>query len=381
MASAKNPQAERGAAVVAERFPALAPSCLETPVVSSHRSQRSRVSEHGDEIPDWLNIDGHEDRQQAPVEVEVESEQPGELTNGRFSAAFLKAREQRRDLLIRLDDENEDDLYARLVKCGQELTLVCECCGVTRRAETSCSLKWCPVCARKRAAQRAVKYSKASENMKWPLHVTLTRCNMSGITKKDVADLKAAFQKLRRTKLWSSNVLGGIVSVELTNRGKGWHPHLHTLCDCQWLALDVRPPARQDSRARKAEKCRLASIELEREWSRLVGQLMSSIDVRRCSGEIAVREVLKYAIKPGDLLSSPDHIGDAIRAITGGRNCTPYGSLYGKRRELSDEKRPPAKCDGCGELGSLRPEATFLDGEFKRVGQRNRARLDRHARS
>jgi hypothetical protein len=228
-------------------------------------------------------------------------------------------------------------------------------CGDRQRCEQRCNLKWCPVCARKRSAQRCCRYSIAAQNMRWPMHITLTICNVGEISIEDIRALKAAFKRLRRTLLWRRCVVGGIVSLELTNTGKGWHPHLHILADAEWLSLETRPPCRADSRARKFKKCQRASAELERAWSACIGQMMSSIKVRRCSGEVAIREVLKYAVKPADLIDSPDAIGPAIRAISGGRNVTPFGTLYNLRSELR-EKPHVCKCAACGEVGTLAPE-------------------------
>lgn len=275
----------------------------------------------------------------------------------RRSDAFFRARELRAALVVRLDREEEDELCRRLRTCGDEFMLNCTSCGHVHRCEQACHLKWCPVCARSRSAQRVAKYERAAARMKWPLHVTLTRCNVGEITRDHIRALKRDCVRLRRTKLFRECVVGGLVSLELTNTGRGWHPHLHLLIDCEWLSLTVRKPIRSDSRDRKAAKCKAASAELERTWSKIIGQLLSSVKVRRCSGAEAVREVLKYAVKPSDLIDSPDPVGPAIRAISEGRLSTPFGSLYGLRHELNEEKRPPFKCPSCAEVGTMIPEA------------------------
>lgn len=301
-------------------------SCLETPAISEHRR---------------LNA-GTTDSQQRP---QVEKR----------SAAFLRARELRRDLLIRLEAEEEDELADRLRKCGNPIVFVCTSCSALHRAEQACHLKWCPVCARSRSAQRVAKYEAAAAHMQWPMHITLTRTNLATISQADVFALKRAFKKLRRQHIWKKNVVGGIVSIELTNKGKGWHPHMHVLADCKWLAIDTPEPKRWHSRARKAELCQMASEELMHAWSACIDQLLSSIKVRRCDGTTAVREVLKYSVKPSDLVDSVDPIGPAIRAISGGRLCTPFGTLYNLRKELRANKKPFA-CPSCSKVGTMMPE-------------------------
>lgn len=302
-------------------------SCLETPAISEHGSRRN-------------NLDGSGDNRQE-----------------KRSAAFLKSRELRRDLAARLVAEKEDDLAAKLGRCGQPVTFICTNCSHLHRAETACHLKWCPVCARSRAAQRVHRYQRAAELMKWPMHITLTRANLGTIGRDDILALKRAFKKLRRQAIWKHNVKGGIVSIELTNTGRGWHPHMHILADVEWLAIKTPRPRRWHSRTRKAELCRQASQELMEAWSACIGQMLSSIKVRRCDGETAVREVLKYAVKGSDLVESLDPIGDAIRAISGGRLSTPFGTLYGLRAELKEPKRPGFPCPGCDLRGTMMPEA------------------------
>lgn len=291
------------------------------------------------------------------------------------SIAFLKSRELRRDLLIRLDKEQEHELADKLRKCGTPIVFICTACSVPHRAEQACHLKWCPVCARARAAQRCSKYEAAAALMQWPMHVTLTRTNIAAIDAADVLALKKAFKRLRRQAIWKNNVKGGIVSIELTNTGKGWHPHMHILCDAKWLAIETPEPKRWHSRARKAELCKMASEELMLAWSACIDQMLSSIRVRRCDGATAVREVLKYAVKGSDLIDSREPIGGAIRAISGGRLSTPFGTLYNLRHELRPYKKPFA-CPACAAIGSMIPEAVE---ENIRRGCRRNAHLRRGA--
>ena len=270
-------------------------------------------------------------------------------------------------MLIRLNTEEEWELAAKLGKCGKEIIFICRACSAPHRAEQACHQKWCPVCARARAAQRVARYEAAAALMQWPLHVTLTRTNIATISRIDVLELKKGFKKLRRQKIWKP-VVGGLVGVELTNKGRGWHPHMHILCDCKWLGGETPEPKRWHSRARKAELCRASSEELMLAWSACIGQMVSSIKVRRCDGATAVREVLKYAVKGSDLVESIDRIGDAIRAICGGRLSTPFGSMFNLRKELR-EKKKPFPCPACAAVGTMVPEA--VEENIRRGCRRN----------
>lgn len=249
-------------------------------------------------------------------------------------------------------EEEEDYLAGKLEKCGRQLLLHCTSCGHQHLSEQRCSLKWCPVCVRKITTQRALRFERAAGLMQWPLLVTLTRSNIGDISPMNIRELRRAFTKLRHQKLWTTRVKGGIAGIELTNKGRGWHPHLHSLVDCEWLAWRTPKPRSQDSRERKAKLYARAGAELEQAWSKLVGQIMSSVDARRKSGTDALHEATKYAVKGSDLVDAPDPIGPAIRALTSCRLTTSFGSLYGKKLVTAEEEKQPVPCPHCGSSGA-----------------------------
>lgn len=267
------------------------------------------------------------------------------------SDSFMAARETRARLVKRLWEENEHDLATSLGKCGEQFLLHCSGCGHQHVAEKRCSLKWCPVCVRKLATQRSLRYSRAAAECAWPLFVTLTRANTTDLDPLQIREMRRAFGRLRRLKFWSQNVVGGVACIEVTNTGRGWHPHLHCLLDCEWLAIETPRPKPYHSRAVKKRLFQAAAIELERAWSTCLGQLMSSVCAKRTSGADIVQEVCKYAVKGSDLLDSPDPIGSAIRAMTSTRLVTSFGSFYGKRLLTAADKKPPLPCPACHESG------------------------------
>ncbi len=279
-----------------------------------------------------------------------------EPSDGETSEQFRQAVKWRERIKERLEEEDATDLCDKISRCGRKFLLHCTNCGRIHETESRCNLKWCPVCSRKRATRLSMKYRKASALMKWPMHVTLTRSNVANIDADCIRGLIRAFKDLRRRRIFTLNVVGGIKSVELTNTGKGWHPHLHTLLDCEWLAIRTRKPAWKDSRGRKKELCQLASQELHDEWCSCVGQLMASLKVRRCEGDTAVAEVLKYCVKGDDLAESPDTIAEAIRAISAGRLVSAFGSLYNLRSQFREEERPSFPCPACGVVKAWMPE-------------------------
>lgn len=334
---AQNPRAERGteggaepvdqASTVGTVEPGTgAPSCFKTPVITSHFSKEGKS---------------------------------GETTGrklGERSESWEKARELRERLLARLDQEGADDLTANFRKCGETFGLTCMSCGEIHDCERRCSKKWCPMCVRKLATKRAEKFRAAVAAMKWPLFVTLTMKNVDDLSFDAVRKLRRAFGKLRQRKLWKAHVLGGAASIEVTNIGNGWHPHLHAILDCEWLAWKTPKPKASDSRDRKMKLCEKAGAELERVWSKCLGQASSSVAVKRTCGEDVVQEVMKYSVKGSDLVDSPDNVAPLIRCLEATRLVTTFGSLFGKKLlRADDSERPPLMCK-CGASGMFLPE-------------------------
>lgn len=193
---------------------------------------------------------------------------------------------------------------------------------------------------------------RAAELCQWPMFVTLTRANLGELHSADIRDLRRAFGKFRRLKFWAANVKGGVACIEITNTGKGWHPHLHCLLDCEWLAIDTPRPKKYHSRDAKKKLCQRAAAELERTWSKCIGQLVSSVKVKRTSGPDIIQEVCKYAVKGSDLVDSPDPIGPAIWAMKSTRLVTSFGSFFGKNLVTAEEKKPPLPCPSCAAKNS-----------------------------
>jgi plasmid rolling circle replication initiator protein Rep len=303
-----------------------APSCLETPVVTRDFSGEAKSGES-------------------------QGRKMGDRSESHEAAKALRNR-----LLKRLREEEADDLVKNFQKCGDPFELTCTSCGELHAAERRCSKKWCPVCVRKIATKRSLKFRAAVAAMKWPLFLTLTMQNVEDLTHDAVRKLRRAFGKLRGRKLWKAHVRGGAASIEVTNIGNGWHPHLHAILDCEWLAFKTEKPGIGWSRDRKRQQCKKAAQELERVWSRCLGQNTSSVKVKRTNEADVVQEVLKYSVKGSDLIESPDPVAPIIRCLEATRLVTTFGTLFGKKLLRSEEDaRPPLMCK-CGASGCFVPE-------------------------
>lgn len=235
----------------------------------------------------------------------------------------------RLELIARLEAEGRDDLAAQLGKCNQPLTMVCTCCGTKREVRTRCKRKWCPICSRLVAARRTHRVRAAVEAMEWPLFVTLTMQNVDDLSEGAIRHLRRAFGRLRRMRAWERTVRGGVAAIEVTNIGNGWHPHLHAVIDCRWLAWKTPEPNwRRDTQLVKDRACTAAHNEIVAAWARALDHPTAGVFIKRASARSITTEVLKYSVKGSDLLASPDEIGPAIDALTMTRLVTTFGTLY-----------------------------------------------------
>lgn len=276
------------------------------------------------------------------------------------SDSYEQACQTRAKLLARLDQEHENDLANSLRSCGEPLPIVCANCGYLHLAAKRCKKKWCPVCVRAIATKRAIKFSKAAAQMTWPMHLTLTVANITDAEDVDfVRRLRRAFGKLRHRKLWEKNVAGGVAGIEVTNKGKGWHPHLHALIDCRWLALRTPAPQPGESQKVTRDKCRRAKLEFTKLWRKIIREKHGVCWMRRVDDtEKAIREVLKYAIKGSELAEVPQPVGPLIRQLDRCRLTTSFGSMFGKRLTAHAET-PVRVCPQCKTTDAWMLEETF----------------------
>lgn len=264
-----------------------------------------------------------------------------------------KADEERLALIERLRQENAGDLIGPLEKCGEAIPIMCTHCGERHQASFHCRRRWCPCCARMLAATRTAKWGKAIESLQWPLFLTLTIPNSED--PEALRFLRGAWSKFRRRKLIRTKIRGGVAGFEITNKGEGWHPHLHAVADCRWLSLHVPEPRADDSAAVKKEKCRLAQLELSSLWADQIKHDHAVVWVSRVKGGNIAKEVLKYACKGSELLESESPISPMLRVLAKTRTLSGWGSLH-PLPSPDEEEKPLVSCDACGEEGCFMPE-------------------------
>lgn len=113
---------------------------------------------------------------------------------------------------------------------------------------------------------------------------------------------------------------GAVYSYEITNKGNGWHPHIHVLTLC-----------------RKGES--IDKYKLSQEWESITGD-SKIVDVRPVVGEVSsgFMEVLKYAMKFSDLTVEQNFM--AYEILKGKRMLGCFGKFFGVKvpDDLLDEQ-------------------------------------------
>jgi hypothetical protein len=191
----------------------------------------------------------------------------------------------------------------------------------------------CPLCAIRRGSKMVETLVERyniiiAENpgLKMSM-ITLTVQNGDDLTERH-EHLKAAFQRLlkrrRKAKEGKSNtefakIEGLFGSYEVTNKGNGWHPHIHLIV---------------------LHRDRINAAALKREWKAITGDShVLRIDPCRHPEDPAqdFLEVCKYALKFGDL--SPEQNLDAYEALRGKRLVVSAGLFWGLEipEDLTDD--------------------------------------------
>lgn len=215
-------------------------------------------------------------------------------------------------ILAKLTEIGRIDLTSITDHCHtRESLLRCTHCGRNTPFMNRCEVFWCPLCAPRLHRERVERIRWWSVQCQQPKHVVLTARNTQDITKARVDSFKKAFASLRRTS-FAAGWRGGTWSLETTNEGRGWHLHLHSLVDADWIAGST----------------------LAKEWAKRIGQDFAICRVKDARAQDYLYEVTKYVCKPNQVASwAPKDVADWIDAFSKGRNFGVFGQLHGKQKE------------------------------------------------
>lgn len=257
--------------------------------------------------------------------------QEGFQTNqlGKRLERYGKARENALQFRDFLATHDEHKLAEALTGCGNYAVFRDYFTIGQTRLSRFCTCKKhliCPLCAIRRGAKALRVYLArvttlmASDALLRPYMVTLTVKNGPDLEErfKHLAGNLRAYHKRRKGKGQKGEVRkakSSVWSYEFTNRGKGWHPHVHAV----WLCHTPPDP-----------------FKLSEEWHQLTGDSYI-VDVRPIDMTDPIAgfcEVFKYALKFSDL---PDRERlTAYRTLKGKRLQDSFGDLRGLDVEPSD---------------------------------------------
>lgn len=242
---------------------------------------------------------------------------------------YGRAREnalQFRDYLVQ---QQEDKLADALGDCGnyavfREYFTI----GQTRLSKFCTCKKHliCPLCAIRRGAKAVRLYLArvgalmAADGLLRPYMVTLTVKNGDDLSERmgHLRNCLRAYHKRRKGKGQTGEVrkaLSAVWSYEVTNKGKGWHPHVHAV----WLCHEAPDP-----------------VKLSEEWHALTGDsfIVDVTPISQADPVSGFLEVFKYALKFSDL-ADPDRL-HAYRVLNGKRLQDSFGDLRGLDVEPAD---------------------------------------------
>lgn len=228
---------------------------------------------------------------------------------------FWKAAEAHRDSIVaRLKESGHGHLAVKVEKCQTEKSFItCLGCSTSRVAFNHCDSKWCPLCVPRLAAARRESIEVWTQRVRQPKHVVLTARNSETLSRRRVRRFVAAFNRLRRSK-FGRGWRGGILSLEVTNEGRGWHLHAHALIDADWIDAGT----------------------LAQEWAKRIGQDFAIVKVKDVREKSYLAEVTKYAVKGSEMAAwSGDEIAEFITAFRGARTFFVFGACFKIRAEVA----------------------------------------------
>lgn len=218
--------------------------------------------------------------------------------------------------------ENELNLAVSLARCGNHITFRDYYTIGQIRLSKICTCHkhlLCPLCALRRGAKGLrvtlgkVTQLLASDASLKPYLVTMTIKNGPDLDERNthLCSCLRKMHKRRKGKDGFGEILKAVSAVwsyEYTNKGKGWHPHVHAI----WLCREAPD-----------------QTQLSREWHELTGDSYI-VDVRPMDESDPVGafcEVFKYALKFSDL-ADPDRL-HAYKTLKGKRLQDSFGELRG----------------------------------------------------
>lgn len=224
----------------------------------------------------------------------------------------------------------------------------------------------CPLCAIRRGAKALGAYLTRWQVIQQerpdlrPYLLTLTVKNGPNLEERQAHLTKSLRKLMDRRRYFNAGTRGApytelckaqgaVYTLELTNKGKGWHPH------CHMIVLASSQPSQSD---------------LSVEWLRITGDSMI-VDCRPITGDPSegFMEVFKYAVKFSDLTLEDNW--HAAQVLKGKRLLNSFGLFRGV--EIPDSLLD----EPLDELPYWDRFYRYLGGEYQLTGEAPKSRENR----
>jgi ribosomal protein L37E len=212
---------------------------------------------------------------------------------------------------------------------------MCGNCGALTYHVNRCKLRFCAFCAPVLSAKRARAAREAIKRMQEPKWLTLTM-KTSVDLQAGIQKLRKAFNRWRKRRPISANLVGGIYKIEVKPKPGGWHVHLHAIVDMHYTPIEL----------------------IWSSWAKAVGQDFASARIMRIQDAIHSRDLCKYNSKLEEIVEwSDSQIRQFITVTHKTRMFTTFGTLYNQKLDalLNTDPTEAPTCPRCGKARSTFP--------------------------
>ena len=244
---------------------------------------------------------------------------------------WQEKRDRMRDAIARID--NTHKRLERWDSCGAcavvEHSKELDVCRITC---WHCRDRMCEPCQAKRAKEvaRIVRSNAKGKTLRF---MTLSCRSTEDPLKDQIRFLRKSFNKLKRTPIWKSSVIGGCAILEVKREPKAWkeradgskyqtsglwHPHLHMMTTGTWIDANAVRDA----------------------WEKITGG-SRGFDVRVVDREeSACNYIAKYVNKATNaaVVCNPEWLVEFIQAMRGSRTYNVFGKWVGVKRDADEQQ-------------------------------------------
>ena len=260
----------------------------------------------------------------------------------------------------------------RFISCRQpssELVFVCQNCHHVEIKPSSCNVRGCPRCNRRRFMILKEKFGAGLSRMRAPSFLSLGYPNVSELSREALNYVTEAFSRLRRSKCWRS-VRGGFYDVGVTFNPSShtYNVHIHAVVDAPFLNRNSIYARWLEITSEMGGKTRNVHIErafyIDRgsgrkvKWHPHLNNHAKTKILKACSGYL-----LKHAVKLPALPTS-EKTASYLFASYNKRLVQGFGSMF----DLPPAAHRPMICSECeGSSWSFEGYAVILAMQGERL--------------